>query len=94
MGAAAGLVLSVGLRTVWKLQTFTLTIFSQNYILYTVWKFHDFCIIQILREINFEDTRSAKSAILPHLEALNFDIYEFLHFFQAEICQMNKIHSP
>ena len=61
---------------------------------YTVWKFQDFCITQILREINFEDSWSAKSAISIHLEALNFDFYEFLHFFMAEIYQMNKIHSP
>ena len=33
---------------------------------FTVWKFHDFCTIEILREINFEDSRSAKSAILTH----------------------------
>jgi len=39
----------------------------------TVWKFHDFSIAQILLEINSGDSRSAKSAILPHLEALNFD---------------------
>ena len=39
----------------------------------TVWKFHDFCITQILRENNFEDSRSAKSDILTHLEALNYD---------------------
>ena len=37
----------------------------------TVWKFH-FCIIQILREINFEDSWGAKSAILTHSEALEF----------------------
>ena len=53
-----------------------------------------FCIIQILREINFEDSSSAKSAILPNLEALNFDFYEFLPFLNAAIYQMNKIHSP
>ena len=34
----------------------------------TVWKFHDFSITQILREITFEDFRSAKSAILKHLD--------------------------
>ena len=34
----------------------------------TVWKFHDFSITQILREINFGDSRSAKSAILTYLE--------------------------
>ena len=41
----------------------------------TVWKFHDFSITQILREINFEDSRRAKSAILTHLEALDFDFF-------------------
>ena len=40
----------------------------------TVWKFHDFSVTQILREINLEDSRSAKFAILTHLEALNFDV--------------------
>ena len=51
----------------------------------TVWKFHDFSITQILREINFKDFRSAKSAISTRLEALNFDFYEFFHFLKAEI---------
>ena len=51
---------------------------------------HDFCIIRILREINFG---SAKSAISTHLEALNFDFYAFLHFFEAEIHQINKIQN-
>ena len=60
----------------------------------TVWKFHDFSITQILREINFGDFTSAKSATLAHLGALNFDFYEFLHFLTAEIYQINKIHSP
>ena len=54
-------------------------------LIYTVCKFHDFSITQILREINFRDFRSAKSAIWTHLEALNFDVYEFLHFLKAEI---------
>ena len=57
-------------------------------------KLQDFCITEILREINFEDCRSAKSAILSHLEALNFDFDELLHFLKALIYQMNKIHSP
>ena len=43
----------------------------------TVWKFQDFCITEILREINFGDSRSAISAILTYLEALNSDFYEF-----------------
>ena len=41
-------------------------------------KFHTFVITQILREINFEDSESAKAAILTHLDALKFDVYEFL----------------
>ena len=36
-----------------------------------------FSITHILREIKFEDSRSAKSAVFKHLEALNFDIYAF-----------------
>ena len=56
----------------------------------TVWKFQDFSITQILREINFEDSRSAKSAILTHFELLNFDFYELLHILKCEIYQMNK----
>ena len=46
----------------------------------TMWKFHDFSITQILREISFANSKSAKHAILTHLEALNFDFYEFMHF--------------
>ena len=57
----------------------------------TVLKFHNFSITQILREINFGDSRSAKSAILTHLETLNFDLYEFLHFLKAETYQINTI---
>ena len=48
----------------------------------TVWKFHDF-FTHILREINFWESRSATSAILTHLEALNFDVYTFLHILKA-----------
>ena len=59
-----------------------------------LWKFHDFCIIQILRENNLEEALSRKSAILPHLEALNFDFYNFLHFSKCGIDQINKIQSP
>ena len=42
----------------------------------TVWKFYDFSISQILREIKFGDSRSAKSAYSTHSNALNFDLYE------------------
>ena len=51
----------------------------------TVWKFQDFSVTQILREINFWDSKNAKLAILTHLEALNFDFQEFLHFLKIEI---------
>ena len=64
-----------------------------NYLLCTVWKFKDFSVIQILLEINFDDSRSSKSAFLTNLEALDFDYNEYLHFLKAEICQMNKIES-
>ena len=60
----------------------------------TVWKFYEFPITQILCEINFGDSKSAKSAIATHvLEALNFDFYEFLQFLEVEIDQMNKIQN-
>ena len=38
-------------------------------------------------KLNFWDSRSAKSAILTHLEALNFDLYEFLYFLKAKNCK-------
>ena len=56
-----------------------------------MWTFHGFSITQILREINFGDSQSAKSAVLTHLEASNFDYSEFLHFWKAAIYQINKI---
>ena len=59
-----------------------------------MWKFHDFSITQILREINLWDSRSIQSAILTHLEALNFDSYAFFACLEVEIFQMNKIQSP
>ena len=60
----------------------------------TVWKFHNFSITQILREIKFWNLRSAKSDISRHLEALNFDFYEFLHFLKAEKHQIQLIQNP
>ena len=53
---------------------------KKNYNWHTMWKFHDLSIIQILREINFRDSRVSKSAILTHLESLKFDLHEFLDF--------------
>ena len=39
----------------------------------------------------FWKSRSAKSAFLTHLEVLNFALYEILHFFKAEIYQIDII---
>ena len=47
----------------------------------------------ILREIHFGDSRSSKTAILTHFEALNLDFHELLHFLKADIFQINKIQS-
>ena len=57
-------------------------------------KFNYFYITQNLREIDFGDSRSAKSATFTLLEALNFYFYEFLHFLKAENYQINKIQRP
>ena len=54
----------------------------------TVWKLQDFSTTQILREINFEDYKSEKSAILTHLEALNFDFNEYLQL-TSKVSKMN-----
>ena len=44
----------------------------------TVWKIHNFFIPQILREIIFEDFRSAQSTISTHLGSLNLQSSEHL----------------
>ena len=59
-----------------------------------MWKSQNFSITQILREINFWDSRSAKSAILTHIEALNFDFYEFLHSLETEMYQIEQNSEP
>ena len=46
-------------------------------------KFHIFSIMHKLREINSEDSRSAKPAILTHLEASNFDFLRFFALFEG-----------
>ena len=53
----------------------------------------NFSIIQFLREIDFGNSRSGKSAILTHFEALNFEFYVFLHFLKAVIDQINQMQS-
>jgi len=58
-----------------------------------VWKFENFPVSEIFCEIDFREIRRAKSAILAHLEALNLDFNEFLHFLKAAIDQMNKVQN-
>ena len=55
-----------------------------------MWKFHNYSITQISHEINFEECRSAKSAILADWEGLYFHFYEFLHFSKSETHQIIK----
>ena len=51
-------------------------------------------ITQILCGINFGDSTGAKCDISTNSEALNLDLYEFMHFLKAEIHQINKIRAP
>ena len=45
---------------------------------YTVWKFEDFSVIQIFREINFDQSKRSKTAIFAIFEVLNFvDLVNF-----------------
>ena len=41
-------------------------------------------VTQCAHESDFGDSRNAKSAILTHFKALNFDFDEFLHFLKTE----------
>ena len=59
-----------------------------------MWKCHDFSITQILREIKLGDSRSTKSAILIHLQALISDLDEFVHFLKAEIHSNHTFRAP
>ena len=54
----------------------------------------EFSVTQILREIKIVKLKGSKSAILRNLEALKFNVYEFLHFLKAENHQITKIQSP
>ena len=48
----------------------------------------------ILCEINFRDIRGPKTVITTHLDALNFDFYEFLHFRKIGIYPNQKLKVP
>ena len=43
----------------------------------TMWKFQNITLTQILREINFEDSRSSNLGIFAVFEALNFILANF-----------------
>ena len=56
----------------------------------TVWKFHDFFVTQILREINFEDSRSSKIPVfaLTFVNFLNFSLQKVQKFRPSECVKM------
>ena len=52
---------------------------------YTMWKFHNFSITQILLEIKVGLFKDSKSTNFTHLESTISNFYEFLHFLKAQI---------
>ena len=52
-------------------------------------KFQDFCITVILREINFEDSRRAKSAVFAIFGAVNF--VQLVNFSLQKVQKVVKI---
>ena len=56
---------------------------------FTVWKFQDFSITQILREINFEDSRSGKTAFFAFLGATNH-IINFVNLVNFSLQKVQK----
>ena len=60
----------------------------------TVWKFQDFTISQILREINFGESESSKNSVIAIFGALNFvNLIKFLPSKSAKIHNKIKIQS-
>ena len=61
-----------------------------------MWKFQDFSTTQIIREINFRDSRKAKSATFWDIggsEFWIFELHEFVPFLKAEIYQISNFLS-
>ena len=52
-----------------------------------MWKFHDFSVTQILREINFAESRRSKTDVLAILEDFQND-----HFDKFQPSENAKIH--
>ena len=59
----------------------------------TVWKFQDYTITQKLREINFVDSGSAKTAIFAILGAVNFVHLGNFTLAKVQKCIKNQIQS-
>ena len=53
-----------------------------------------FSVTQILREIKVSPTRDSKSARFSHLEALNFDFYEFRTSKSMKFTKLAKFRAP
>ena len=62
-----------------------------NFLNFNTVQFYYFLITQISCEINFDVSKSARSAILT---LLNCDFYEFRHYLKAEIDQIDKTICP
>ena len=58
---------------------------------FRVWKFQNFSVSQILREIKVGQPEASQMVILKYLEALNFMFDKFLHLEKAEIDQKSKL---
>ena len=56
----------------------------------TVWKFQNFSITHILREIKVGDFWGPKTDILTQLEALNFDFINFCIFWRLKLTKSTK----
>ena len=56
-----------------------------------MWKFQNFSVSQILREIKVGQPEASQMVILKYLEALNFMFDKFLHLEKAEIDQKSKL---
>ena len=59
----------------------------------TVWKFHDFSITQILREINYGEYRSPKNGSYCFFGALNFVFGSFSAFKKCKKSQKSKFRA-
>ena len=53
-----------------------------------------FVLLRFYVKLIFGVLEGANSAILTHLEALNFGFYNILHFWYADFYSSNKIQNP